>query len=226
MKRSMNNYAKRSKTRNSVEEELRVEIEERSTAQEELNEEIEKRAAIEKALEESKIQAELYLDLMGHDINNLNQVGIGYLELAKESTDLDEIKSLIDKPLEVMKSASQIIDNVRKLKQITIENPNKDYAVKVVNLCDILPELQERYSHVNGRDITINLQSPKLCFVKANELISDVFSNLLDNSVKHSDPIKPLIINVKMDRVTDKNKNYYLCTVEDNGPGIPRLGKG
>ena len=158
---------------------------------------------------------------MGHDINNLNQIGIGYLELAMESTDLNEMRSLIDKPLEVMKSASQIIDNVRKLKQITIENPNKEIAVKIINICDILPELRERYSHVNGRDITINLQSPKLCFIKADELIVDVFSNLLDNSVKHSDPIKPLTINVKLERVTDKKKSYYLCTVEDNGPGIP-----
>jgi len=36
----------------------------------------------EKALLESKAEAELYVDLMGHDINNMNQIALGYLELA------------------------------------------------------------------------------------------------------------------------------------------------
>jgi PAS domain S-box-containing protein len=207
--------------RSATEEELRVEIEERSTAEQELHEEIDKRIAIEKALAEAKSQAELYLDLMGHDINNLNQVGIGYLELARESNDLDEVKSLIEKPLEVMRSASDIIDNVRKLKQITIEEPNSNFANKIINVCDILPEIKNRFSHINGRDITINIQSPKPCFVKANDLIKDVFTNLVDNAVKHSDAIKPLTINIKIERVKEKNKEYYVCTVEDNGPGVP-----
>ena len=39
----------------------------------------------EKELMEAKAKSEMYLDLMGHDINNLNQVGIGYLELALEA---------------------------------------------------------------------------------------------------------------------------------------------
>ena len=36
----------------------------------------------EKALQEAKDQVEMYLDLMGHDINNLNLVGMGYIEMA------------------------------------------------------------------------------------------------------------------------------------------------
>jgi PAS domain-containing protein len=37
----------------------------------------------EEALVEAKAQAELYLDLMGHDINNMHQIALGYLELAR-----------------------------------------------------------------------------------------------------------------------------------------------
>jgi PAS domain-containing protein len=39
--------------------------------------------------EAAKAQAELCLDLMGHDINNMNQIGIGFLELAMDNPDLD-----------------------------------------------------------------------------------------------------------------------------------------
>ncbi len=42
---------------------------------------------VESELQESKVEAEMYLDLMGHDINNLSQVGFGYLELV-----LNELK--------------------------------------------------------------------------------------------------------------------------------------
>ncbi|HTY91220.1 MAG TPA: response regulator [Methanocella sp.] len=208
-------------SRVAAEEELRADIEERRTAEEELRREIEQREAVEKALIETKSQAELYLDLMGHDINNLNQIGIGYLELAMELSDVDEIKTLIEKPLEAMKSASEIIDNVRKLKQATIEHSESANATKIININDILPEIIKRYAQVTGRNITINVQSPKICPVKANDLIKDVFSNLVGNSVKHSDPIRPLMIDINIKRIKEKGKEYFLCTVEDNGPGIP-----
>ncbi len=208
-------------TRKAAEEALRQEVNERREKEEELRAEIEDREVIERTLEEAKAQAELYLDLMGHDINNLNQIGIGYLELAGESSSLEEIKSLIEKPLEAMRSASEIIDNVRKLKLVTIEQPETLHTTTIINVCELLPGLLKPYSHVKGRDIRINIDAPKLCFVKANDLIKDVFTNLVDNSIKHSDPLMPLTIDIKIKPVTEKNRQYLLCTIEDNGPGIP-----
>jgi signal transduction histidine kinase len=207
--------------RKTIEEELRVEVEERRTVEEELRNEIEQSAKIDQALKESKSEVELYLDLMGHDINNLNQIGIGYLELAQESSDVEEVKSLIAKPLEVMRDTSQIIQNVRKLQQVTKDELKRDVNVEIVNLSRILPEIKERYIHIKDRSITINLESPQLCFVKANDLIKDVFSNLIDNAIKHSYPEKPLVVNIKLEQVKEKNQEYIRCVVEDNGPGIP-----
>ncbi len=143
--------------RKTIEEELRVEVEERRTVEEELRNEIEQSAKIDQALKESKGEVELYLDLMGHDINNLNQIGIGYLELALDSSDLGEVKSLISKPLEVMKDTSQIIQNVRKLQQVTKDELKRDTNVEIVNLCRILPEIKDRYTHIKDRSVTINL---------------------------------------------------------------------
>ncbi len=207
--------------RKTIEEELRVEVEERRTVEEELRNEIEQSAKIDQALKESKGEVELYLDLMGHDINNLNQIGIGYLELALESSNIEEVKSLISKPLEVMKDTSQIIQNVRKLQQVTKDELKRDTNVEIVNLCRVLPEIKERYTHIKDRSVTINLESPQLCFVKANDLIKDVFTNLIDNSIKHSYAEKPLMINIKLEEVKDKNKDFVRCAVEDDGPGIP-----
>jgi PAS domain S-box-containing protein len=45
---------------------------------------ITERKRAEDALKEAKSRAELYVDLMGHDINNINQSALGYLEMAKD----------------------------------------------------------------------------------------------------------------------------------------------
>ena len=80
------------------------------------------RKRTEEALLESKQQAELYVDLMGHDINNMNQIALGFLELALQR--LDENKKLgeedrftIEKPIETLYNSAMLIHNVKKLQQ-------------------------------------------------------------------------------------------------------------
>ena len=45
---------------------------------------ITERKQAEKELLNAKMQAELYLDLMGHDISNMHQIAVGQLELAQD----------------------------------------------------------------------------------------------------------------------------------------------
>jgi len=73
---------------------------------------------------------------------------------------------------------------------------------------------------IKDREINVRVDAPKLCFVKANDLIRDVFVNLIDNSIKHSDPSKSLTIDIIIKPVVDNKREYFLCVIEDNGPGI------
>jgi signal transduction histidine kinase len=200
------------------------EIEERRTAGKQLRAEIEQREKIERSLEESMKQAEFYLDLMAHDIRNLNQIGIGYLELAMGSTDLDEAKTLMEKPLEAMINTSQLIDNVKKLKDMSVSDVKKE-TLKPVDLCNLLLELKRQYVNVNNRNVAINLNLPPICFVNVNDLVKDVFTNIIENAIKHSDAEKPLAIDISIKHIRENQKNYYMCSVEDNGPGIPNYLK-
>ena len=72
-----------------------------------------------------------------------------------------------------------------------------------------------------GRDITINIQPVPHYKVEANELLYDVFSNLITNAIKHSEEGKPVTIDVKVEPVKENGQLFYKCIVEDNGPGIP-----
>ena len=177
---------------------------------------ITERKRVEEALEEAKNQAEIYLDLMGHDINNLNQIGMGYLELALDSLNLDQKgKELIAKPLEALENSSKLIDKVRKIQQVNT-GMKKLYEVDVARL---LRDLIPKYANFNGREVTINYVSGCHCFVMANDLLADVFSNILGNAVKHSSG--PLIINVRVSKAEAVDNAYCKVTIEDNGIGIP-----
>jgi PAS domain S-box-containing protein len=179
---------------------------------------ITERKQTEAALAAAKKQAELYLDLMGHDINNMNQIAMGFLEVALESFELnEEEREILEKPLDTLKNSSKLIDNVRKLQKL--EEGGLRY--REVDLCDILSGVIANYSNIPGRNVIINYEPLPGCHIVANELIGDVFSNLINNSIKHSDPLHTLTIDIGLEETIQKGKEYYRITVEDDGPGIP-----
>ncbi len=180
------------------------------------------RKRVEEELSDAKDQAELYLDLMGHDISNFNQIALGYLELANDVITTDgklgeALKELIEKPITALKNSSKLIDNVRKLQKMR----TKDLRLSRVDICSVLSRIQDHYTHIIGRDITINYVPPDECLVVANELIDEIFTNLVENSIKHSSPDRPLVIDIIQSEVCEDGKEYDRISIEDNGPGIP-----
>jgi PAS domain S-box-containing protein len=174
----------------------------------------------EAALRDEKAQAELYIDLMGHDINNLNHIAMGYIEIALDllkrsgKLETDQVQ-LLEKPLDILKNSSELIDNVRKIQRIR----EGDLKYEIVDLYELLFSVKNEYSHIPGRVVDIGLQGRGPAPVMANPLLKDVFTNLVGNAIKHT--TGPLKIDIRLDRVTPNGKKYYRVAIEDNGPGIP-----
>lgn len=175
---------------------------------------ITERKRIEMQLRDAKKQAELYVDLMGHDINNMNQMGIGYLEMALESHNPEEIKNCISMSLAMLNDSSRLIGNVEKLQRIAAGEAWRES----VDVGIMLEDLISQYPDVPGREITINYDPVTGCTVTGNELLKDVFSNIISNAVKHS--TGPLTIDVNLDRVHLDSRDCYRIAIEDDGPGI------
>jgi signal transduction histidine kinase len=172
-------------------------------------------------LEDARFQSEMYLDLMGHDINNLNQVALGYLQMAEEKIEsgapvekADEM--YIRKPLEALEDSTRLIENIRKLRRAKTE----DMRTKAFDVRAVLAKLREQYSHVPGRDIRVELDCPGKCEVLANDLIKDIFSNLIWNAIKHSAADRPLVVSLRVTDYLENGIKYCQVAVEDNGPGI------
>ena len=53
----------------------------------------------------------------------------------------------------------------------------------------------------------------------ADELLKDVFSNILGNAIKHS--TGPVTIEIGLDRIFVTGKEYCRVAIDDNGTGIP-----
>ncbi len=174
------------------------------------------RKRYEEELIQAKTQAELYLDLMGHDINNMNQIGIGFLEIALDRLGPDnEGQMLIRKPLEAMLNSSHLIDNVKKIRHANTGS----FCIEPVDLGKLLDGVIRDYRDIPGRDTMIEFVPPSGYYVLANPLLKDVFSNLINNAFKHS--TGPLKIWVKVSPAASDGTQYYRITIEDNGPGIP-----
>ncbi len=170
-----------------------------------------KKAAEE--LQNAKRQAEMYLDLMGHDINNMNQACMGYLEMALAIAGGEE-RRLLQSALDSLNSSSRLITNVRKLQMVE----RGGMKVVAMDVDKVLKSVITRFSSVPGREVTIGYTACP-CMVKANELLYDVFENIVGNSIKHSSG--RLSIGVRLDRVSEAGKAYCRVSIEDDGPGIP-----
>jgi len=173
-----------------------------------------------KMLRESKMQTELYFDLMSHDIININQVGMGYLELALDKLEDGEVRQLLSRSLESFANSSKLIDNVSKIRRAK----SADVRMEAVDLGKLLADIASAYRASGGRDVSIRYDCAGDCHVRANELLEDVFSNVIGNSVKHS--TGPLSVDVAVSRAFQDGEAYYKVAIEDDGPGIPDELKG
>ena len=169
----------------------------------------------EEELKQAKELVELYIDLMGHDINNMNQVGMGYLEIALDTMKLDEENtSFLVKPLEAMKNSSKLIDNVKKLRRANAD----DLGLSQVDLGKVITDVVGEHSQAPGREVSIDYEISNNAYVYANQLLKDVFLNLVNNAIKHSKG--PIKISIRQEPFEKNGKKYHRITVEDDGPGI------
>ncbi len=153
---------------------------------------------------------------MGHDISNMNQAIMGYLEMASDMIkDESGEKEYIARSIELVKNSSRLVENVKKLQKI---NAGEVPAQKV-DLGQLLSQVASKYSGVGDRDITINYSCVTGCKVMANIFVKDVFTNIIDNAIKHS--VGPLTVNIRLDRIHTDSRDYCQVTIDDNGPGLP-----
>ncbi|HEC88924.1 MAG TPA: sensor histidine kinase [Thermoplasmata archaeon] len=159
-------------------------------------------------IKEARKRVEMYNSLLRHDIGNRNQIALGCLELLKDEDMDEEKKILIDKAYEHVKNSQDL------LKKLSIINKTQQIEAKKIDLASTLKKVIERYEPIaKEHKIKIKYEIEEGCVV-ADELLENVFSNLIENSIIHSN-CKNITINV------EEYDDEFKITIKDDGEGIP-----
>ena len=176
-------------------------------------------AAREKIHGEKK-RADMYIDVMGHDINNLNQGILSHLEILKHYDRIDpQQRKCLDGAIAATRESAAIIRNVNAIQAVTAEKPEMQKA----DLDQVLQECINEAPWPEGKKISINYRPRKGPIIEAVPLIRLAFCNVIKNAIKYSDT--EVRVDIDVSEETIDTKKYYVTTIADNGHGIPEETK-
>jgi PAS domain S-box-containing protein len=167
--------------------------------------------------------ANVYKDLLAHDINNILQNIKSAIQLEKmyyrnrDKGQKDKAKDYRETINDQVLRGMKLISNVRKLTKL--ENIGSNHKS-----VDVIEVLNESVKYVEKsfpkKNININLNSPhKDLELKANEFLLDVFENILINAVKYNEN-EEVIIFVNILKEVQDGTQYLKMEFIDNGIGI------
>jgi len=170
----------------------------------------------EREIVEAKEKLELYLDVLSHDVNNLNLAIRGNLELyrARAGASLQG-GAYLDNAERMLNEVSNLVEVIHKLQ--ILEKGKADHHL--VALGQLLEEAVTFGRQTPGRNVVIDTDIMAGLVVEANELLRDVFSNLIHNAIKYTPD--PVHVAVRAERTLFNGRDTCRVVVEDNGCGIP-----
>lgn len=147
--------------------------------------------------------------LLRHDIRNRIQVIQGFVEVLDDLDLPGEVEKYVTKLKDGVEEASQTIEKIRSLRRIGEEPKIEEVSVGSV-IDEVIEGNQDRISESGIELVYEGFDRP----VRGGPLLKELFSNLVENSVRHSNCDK---IRVGF----EENEEECVVTVEDDGKGIP-----
>lgn len=134
----------------------------------------------ESKLKESISETQLYKiersevidEIISHNLNNLNQIALGYLSMIEKEDISDMGKDYLKRAINTIKNSGSTIETLKRIKNMD------NYEIKEIDINKILSELKDRYK-VKKK---ISMDVEKDLVVKATPLISDAFEMLFSSS--------------------------------------------
>ncbi len=146
--------------------------------------------------------------LLRHDVKNKTQVAEKYLDLLSDMELPEEAGEYVEKTARAVDEAGGIIEKVKKLSDISGE-----IDVGEIELSSVIDDVLDEYeSELSERGINAEW-TERSCRVFAGSLLKELFSNLVENAIRHSGCD---IIRIS----SEEGEGKCVVTVEDDGSGI------
>jgi PAS domain S-box-containing protein len=162
------------------------------------------RKRLEAQLHQLHEEANLYLDILTHDINNINTASLNYGRLMEAGSG-ETRPGLQQNLIHSLEKSDEIIRNVSALRKI------REGQVQRIPL-QVSAIIAKEISAYPGADIEYDGTGAT---VLSDEMLSSVFANLIGNAIKYGGASPHIFI-----QVGDAGREV-LITVGDHGRGIP-----
>ncbi|WP_080509869.1 ATP-binding protein [Halorubrum saccharovorum] len=178
-----------------------------------VNHEITELRELEESLRQQREQLDVLNRVLRHDIRNDMNVVVAWGEMLE-----DEVTSTgqekLDRILRAGRHVVELTNVARDLSEIIHGDGTPD--LKPIPLRQLLSEeLEKRRETFANAEITMADPPDQRTHVLANELLSSVFRNLVNNAVQHNHTAQPKV----MISVEESDESVRI-RVADNGPGI------
>jgi len=184
------------------------------------------RLQTDEVLHEAFNRVSFFKDLFIHDISNIiNNI---HMSLTLSSKYFEDPKLLykLKETHEIIKTHAirsiKLISNVRKLSQIE----DSEIPLTRIDLIDKINEVKTMIgTHYLEKDVLIQVDSEsQMAYIRANELLLDVFENILINAIKYNEN-HSIQIRIRVSKLEEDDKNFIKLEFIDNGIGIEDLRK-
>ncbi len=161
---------------------------------------------------EAEERAEFLHSLLRHDLGNKLQITRGFLNLVDTSELPDEDKEYVEDSLKGVDGGIELIENIRTLNDLE----SGETKMKPMDLKDTLEESIKRHDDLRKKkEFKIdNRVGDEGKIVEGGVLLKELFSNLIENTLKHSE-------GSMMEISCEENDRRIKVMVEDDGKGIP-----
>ena len=182
----------------------------------------------EQRYEEAYNRATFYKDLFTHDISSIIQnISMSFSLLESNRKNQGKINSKKSEGyfniiISQLSRGKNLISNIRKLAEID----NDEVELKSTNLLEYLSSaINFVKESIPQKHIEIKLETvEKQIVTKANELLADIFENILVNAVKYNDNTVPEI-SIKISKAEVNEVIYVKLEFSDNGIGVQDFKK-
>lgn len=163
---------------------------------------------ISKSKEAEKREKFLH-SLLRHDIQNKAQIIQGYHELLKDHELSVEAEEYLEKASKAVTDNIDLIEKVSTLREIDKKEEVTEFSINSIIknvIRESKPQASEKGIEINFKDLN--------CRVLGGTLLKELFSNLIENAIIHS--------NCSQIQITTREEDgECVVTIEDDGIGIP-----
>ncbi len=156
---------------------------------------------------EAEERQEFLHTLLRHDLRNKITIIEGYLDLIEGEGMSEEHEKYVRKALRVTQESSDLIEKVRTLRKVGVNEPRK------VDLDSVIETVVSE-NEPKATDHDIKIERGELGYeVLADPLLEEAFSNIVENSIEHSN----------CERITitgDETEDEVIISIRDDGCGV------